>query len=1047
MMIPIRMMMPCWFGVVSLLLLVLPSYYVPRVSSLPAGFVKELIVNTPAVTGTWATNPRSPEGKSMLILASKTGTIKVLENPDESDKVFPILDLRFDQKDLCTNGERGVQGIAIHPQFDTNGFVYLLSPVYVEGCPEKTDDAPWNIVARFRMNPTTLQLDPKSKKVIWRGGKTYKNVHNGGAMAFVIDDKLYVTTGDSGDGTTVQPLSNVHGSIIRLNEDGSVPNDNPFADPDDYPHSYRCADTGGYVPKDAPDTAICAEVFANGLRNPFRMAMDPNEHKKVKFHISDVGGAYWEELDWGGDDFRGRNYGYPIHEGPCLHGHSNRCQLPGDKNILEPFHWYAHRSIQEGGCISGATTVPQSAGWPSDYTILYADFLFHEIYQLFEETQSSCRACRPPQSNYQNATFYQIPKVEGRKKGGITDMFFGPYKDTQALYVIARDGTEQVTRIRYTEDVDNTPPIPIIILKDLNYQYTVGELFEFDGSTSTDAEGGYLEYAWNFDDGTTSTKRKPTHTFEEPGKYKVKLVVTDTSGLSQQTSTLITIGQPPTVTIVSPRSGEEFSVGQIFTLQGEAFDFEGKRLEESQLSWEVRKHHAEHYHPFLDPMIGNNITLFPAPEPEDFFASTNSYLRVILTATDTEGLTTVVERVIQPWKITVEIDSVPPGIEVVVDLYPLTTSEQIVSWNGHHLSVLAKDQPPYEFRSWWDGKTNRARTIQLSDSNQPTVLALYCAQEYWFCTSDEECCSESCVSMSCTSTSMLSMSLSENSSSMVEEAKGVVSHQSAPEEEDTDTDTDPESAAKDPEFESSEDSKKEASSEDDEEEFTQKRYYDDKKFLEKDVTTDLDVGGTDLEGGKAQEVSKTHHDKIEGTVLSIGDDNDEEETNNDVSSSSQTTVLPADVQSDVEMVETTANAGVRIIGIIVAIILSCLICIVIVKCFSNATSMKEQRRIPSTFSSSNSFPQLGSVLEKISMFLKTNATDEFPSHQRDEENGTSSNSHENSNVTSTATTTMPAATRVAAVKSVDSTSAWVEDVLNETYETQSSSSSSYHSTL
>merc|ERR1740139_269589 len=100
-------MMPCWFGFVTLLLLVLPYYYVPIVYSLPAGFVKELIVNTPAVTGTWALNPRSPEGKAMLILASKTGTIKVLENPDESDTVFPILDLRFDQKDLCTNGERG----------------------------------------------------------------------------------------------------------------------------------------------------------------------------------------------------------------------------------------------------------------------------------------------------------------------------------------------------------------------------------------------------------------------------------------------------------------------------------------------------------------------------------------------------------------------------------------------------------------------------------------------------------------------------------------------------------------------------------------------------------------------------------------------------------------------------------------------------------------------------------------------------------------------------------------------------------------------------
>ncbi|MGK3762132.1 MAG: hypothetical protein ACI8RD_014450 [Bacillariaceae sp.] len=68
----------------------------------------------------------------MLILASKTGRINVLENPDESDQSTTIIDLRFDNKDLCTNGERGIQGITTHPNFEENLLVYIFYPVYVE---------------------------------------------------------------------------------------------------------------------------------------------------------------------------------------------------------------------------------------------------------------------------------------------------------------------------------------------------------------------------------------------------------------------------------------------------------------------------------------------------------------------------------------------------------------------------------------------------------------------------------------------------------------------------------------------------------------------------------------------------------------------------------------------------------------------------------------------------------------------------------------------------------------------------------------------------
>lgn len=290
------------------------------------------------------------------------------------------------------------------------------------------------MVARYRLDPNSLQFVKDSRKEIWRGAPTKKQNHNGGALSFGNDGKLYVTTGDGGDQASVQPLDNTHGSIIRLNDDGSVPSDNPFADQNNY-NSYRCADSGGVVPADAPEGAVCSEVFANGLRNPFRIEMDPNEKEKVRFAISDVGGNMWEEVNWAGSDFAGRNYGYPVHEGPCLHGKSTNCPLPDDRNNLEPFHWYAHRKLREGGCVSGAAIAPDDLNWPKEYKFLLADFIFFEIYNLIDDPDAYCRACMPPMPGYRNETFYQIsPAQPGGQRGSITDMFFGPYKVRSMIY-------------------------------------------------------------------------------------------------------------------------------------------------------------------------------------------------------------------------------------------------------------------------------------------------------------------------------------------------------------------------------------------------------------------------------------------------------------------------------------------------------------------------------------------------------------------------------------------------------------------------------------
>jgi glucose/arabinose dehydrogenase len=127
------------------------------------------------------------------------------------------------------------------------------------------------------------KIDYNTKEEIWRTSPLHEEIHNGGGMDFSsINEfrdntpKLYITTGDSGRKATASSLKNVLGSIIRLNDDGTIPEDNPFTIQNGYTNSYRCADTNGIVPTqdeiqdDENDDAVCGEVYGYGFRNPFR---------------------------------------------------------------------------------------------------------------------------------------------------------------------------------------------------------------------------------------------------------------------------------------------------------------------------------------------------------------------------------------------------------------------------------------------------------------------------------------------------------------------------------------------------------------------------------------------------------------------------------------------------------------------------------------------------------------------------------------------------------------------------------------------------------
>ena len=216
--------------------------------AVPRGFVDEGVTVAVAITGAFAPNPRQ-NGKPMLLLSSKEGIIRVLEDPDESDETMVVLDI---ENRICHNGERGLQSIRPHPDFAENRYIYLFYARLKEGCLEDINDGPPNRLSRFTMDANTLQIDVDSEVVILQVTPTLKRVHNGGNIAFGVDRKLYVTTGDGGSRNPAvsQDLGHLHGKILRLNDDGTVPNDNPFAN-----EGVACGEIGGYI-----QNGICSEV-------------------------------------------------------------------------------------------------------------------------------------------------------------------------------------------------------------------------------------------------------------------------------------------------------------------------------------------------------------------------------------------------------------------------------------------------------------------------------------------------------------------------------------------------------------------------------------------------------------------------------------------------------------------------------------------------------------------------------------------------------------------------------------------------------------------
>ena len=411
--------------------------------SFAANFEDKTVASVKSPTDLYFT----PDGRYAFV-TSKFGTLwrVSVEDMDANDgvaeKVFEV------PHPMCLNGARGLAGVAVHPAYPAQPYIYLFhnhdkvrinvqkdvpanppllwwygagkssfvlhwissylylsiigldsyfvlyisistsSPQYDDCAVDSDEDAgPVNRMSRWTLNADLKSVDPTSEVLFFETSRLGTQTHNSGDIEFGADGKVYVTVGESGskkhknDRGEYYPLARnvLLGSVVRFNDDGSIPSDNPFvstnADSGYNGKSARCGLAGG-IHSDA--TRACSEIYATGFRNPFRFAMDPNAYRRgqTRFFINDVGSNTWEMVKELGDPttgMAGRNFGYPLREGPCEGGQDSNCYV--DKDFAVPAYYYHHMS-EHGGAITGGTFVPDDAGWPAEMSdgYLFAEY-------------------------------------------------------------------------------------------------------------------------------------------------------------------------------------------------------------------------------------------------------------------------------------------------------------------------------------------------------------------------------------------------------------------------------------------------------------------------------------------------------------------------------------------------------------------------------------------------------------------------------------------------------------------------------------------------
>lgn len=607
----------------------------------PSNFSREQVGGT-------ITNPTvmafAPDGR--IFVAQQSGALLVIKNGTQLTTPFVTLTVN-------SSGERGLIGIALDPDFATNNFIYLYYTINT--APLK------NRISRFTANGD-VALAGSEQPILELDNLSTATNHNGGALAFGVDGKLYVAVGDNANTSFPQNLDTYHGKILRINKDGSAPSDNPFFS--------RASEQG-------------KRIWAYGLRNPYTFSIQPGTGKIL---VNDVGQNAWEEVN--DASVGGRNFGWPATEGPTT-----------NPSFTSPLYAYNHNTGTPTGCAitGGSYFSPTSTNYPSTYAgkFFFQDYCSNWIYYI------------DPTLAIPTATVF------GTNVGG-TSLSLMTGTDGN-LYYLSR-AAQRLYRIKYT------PPTiaPSIVQQPTSLSVSVGQSATFSVMASGTAP---LNYQWQKNSTNITNAIQSSYTISsaqlsDGGNYQV-VVSNSVNSVTSSTATLtVTANQKPTASILTPAKNTLYTAGTSFGFSGQGTDPEQGDLPASAFSWQINFHHDTHSHD--EPALAG-IKQGTYNVPNQGETSDNVWYRIILTVKDSQGLEGKDSVDVFPRKSTFTFKTIPPDLQLTLDGQPFSTPTDIRSVQGilRTIGVISPQRignQEYEFSSWSNGGTAQ-QTIPTPSTN------------------------------------------------------------------------------------------------------------------------------------------------------------------------------------------------------------------------------------------------------------------------------------------------------------------------------------------
>lgn len=323
-----------------------------------------------------------------LFIVQKLGRIRTIaENGNLLGYDFLNITDRIEQSNIWST-ERGLLSLAFHPNYTQNGFFYVFYT---------NKNSNGIRISRFSVtNFDRNKADASSEKIILSIPHSAKN-HLGGDIAFGNDGYLYITIGDAIQSENVsQDLNSFLGKILRIDVDGG----NPYAIPNDNPYK---------------NTANKGEIWASGLRNPWRFSFD---RLTDDLWVSDVGADARDEINFqAANSAGGTNYGWKCHEG----SQRNEAEECGEGNLVFPVYEYSPlkgqpcKSSVTGGFVYRGSKLDELYG-----KYIYGDFCTGDIWALSKQN-----------NNWNNQPLHQFGEAEISTFGEDADgeLYFAAYNE------------------------------------------------------------------------------------------------------------------------------------------------------------------------------------------------------------------------------------------------------------------------------------------------------------------------------------------------------------------------------------------------------------------------------------------------------------------------------------------------------------------------------------------------------------------------------------------------------------------------------------------